>query len=386
MKALTSNSGLAAGGSSAGATIYQVARQAGVSIATVSRVLRGTAPVSDAKRRQVLDAVEMLGFTPSRPARSLAEGRHAAYGIVFPDLSGPYFAEVVLGYEELAADHGCSVLILSTHGREAARELVLDLASRVDGVVVLGRTVDDQVIADLVGKAMPVVTVARSPLEGADGVNAENAASARQLTEHLVLEHGYRDIAFLGDADSSFDTCERWQTFSATMTSLGAASPTRPVPCAFNENAGHAAALRTLQGRRRPRALMCANDEIALGAVLAAEELALAVPDDVAVTGWDDVMAARHSRPGLTTVRQPMRELGAWAARRLHARLTGEVRTPQHQSLGTSVVIRPSCGPHDVPAHSPAIESPTDTSPDATSPTTTSPTARSRTTRSRSSR
>ena len=99
----------------------------------MSRVLRGTAPVAEATRERVLEAVAELRFTPSRSARALAEGSHAANGIVFPDLSGPYFAEVVLGYEEVAAELGRSVLILSTHGRQAARDMVLDLAGRVDG-------------------------------------------------------------------------------------------------------------------------------------------------------------------------------------------------------------------------------------------------------------
>jgi DNA-binding LacI/PurR family transcriptional regulator len=91
---------------------------------------------------------------------------------------------------------------------------------------------------------------------------------------------------------------------------------------------------------------VCANDEVALGALLAAESLGLRVPDDVAVTGWDDVMAARHARPGLTTVRQPMRDLGEWAARRLHERLTGDNGEPRHEVLPTQLVRRASCGHH----------------------------------------
>src|SRR5688572_5148799 len=158
-------------------TIYQVAEQAGVSIATVSRVLRGTAPVAPGTRARVESAVEDLQFTPSRPARSLAEGQHAAAGIVFPDLSGPYFAEVVLGYEEVAAEHGRTVLILSTHGREAAAEMVVDLASRVDGMVILGRTVGDTVLADLAAKGLPLVLLARDAVPGADSASTENERS-----------------------------------------------------------------------------------------------------------------------------------------------------------------------------------------------------------------
>ncbi|MGH8968995.1 MAG: LacI family DNA-binding transcriptional regulator [Actinomycetes bacterium] len=326
-------------------TIYQVARRADVSIATVSRVLRGTAPVADPTRARVLAAVEALQFTPSRSARSLAEGQHAANGIVFPDLSGPYFAEVVLGYEEVAAELGRSVLILSTHGRQAAREMVHDLAARVDGMVVLGRTVGDDVLAELVGKRLPLVVLARDPVDGADAVNAENEATARELTTHLAADHGYRTFAFLGDATISTDTSRRWTAFSGALREHGVPAPRRPVSCRFDEAGGHAAAIRLL-AERPPRALVCANDEIALGAISAAEELGLRVPDDVAVTGWDDVMAARHARPGLTTVRQPMRHLGARAALRLHERLGGDTSDPRHEVLPTQLVVRASCGHH----------------------------------------
>jgi LacI family transcriptional regulator len=342
VKALTSSSRRHSGEP----TIYEVAGRAGVSIATVSRVLRGTAPVAEPTRARVLAAVEELRYTPSRLGRSLAERRHAANGIVFPDLSGPYFAEVVLGYEEVAAELGRSVLILSTHGRLAARDMVLDLAARVDGLVVLGRTVDDQVLELLAGRGMPLVVLARDSVAGADSVNAENEQSAAALAKHLVTVHGYRDLAFLGDATNSPDTYQRWHGFREGLRESGLGSKPALVPCAFDEIGGHSAATHVLSAPGRPRALFCANDEIALGAITAAEELGLRVPDDVAITGWDDVMAARHSRPGLTTVRQPMRQLGAWSARRLHERLGGEASDPRHEVLPTQLVVRRSCGHH----------------------------------------
>jgi len=311
----------------------------------VSRVLRGTAPVAEATRDRVMSAVDELRFTPSRSAQSLAEGQHAANGIVFPDLSGPYFAEVVLGYEEVAAELGRSVLILSTHGRQAARQMVLDLAARVDGLVILGRTVGDEVLADVVDRGIPLVLMARDPIAGADSVNAENTATAAALTKHLVHDHRYESFAFLGDASISTDASQRWDAFRAVLRKAKVPAPRAPIACGFDEEDGRVAADRLLR-RKPPRALVCANDEIALGAVVAAETLGLRVPDDLAITGWDDVMAARHSRPGLTTVRQPMRELGAWAARRLHQRLAGDESEPRHEVLPTQLVQRASCGHH----------------------------------------
>ncbi len=268
----------------AGVTIYDVAARAGVSITTVSRALRESGPVASGTRARVLAAVEELRFTPSRLGRALAERRHAANGIVFPDLSGPYFAEVVLGYEEVAAELGRSVLILSTHGREAVRDMVFDLASRVDGLVILGRTVGDDVVHEIAASGLPVVLLARPPVAEVDSVCAENAGSARRLAAHL-LDHGHQRLQFLGDPDSSPDAGERWAATAAELAARGLAVPA-PVPCPYDEAAGLAAARDLLSERDRPHALVCANDEIALGAMLAAEEAGLRVPEDLAVTGW----------------------------------------------------------------------------------------------------
>jgi LacI family transcriptional regulator len=326
------------------ATIYDVARRAGVSIATVSRVLRRSAPVQDATRRRVEDAVDELGFVPSRLGVSLAERRHAANGVVFPDLSGPYFAEVVLGYEEVTSRLGRSVLILSTREQADAEAAVRDLASRVDGLAVFDGTVGEEAVGSIVAAGVPVVLLARRDLAGADAVATENSASAEELAEHL-LGHGHRRLAFLGDPDRSFDIHERWAGVAGVLARHGLPAP-EPVRCHSSEGSARAAAAALLGSDERPDAIVCGNDERALAALLAAEDLGLAVPDDVAVTGWDDILAARHARPALTTVRQPMRELGAWAARALDERIRGDRAAPVKELLPTQLVVRASCGHH----------------------------------------
>jgi LacI family transcriptional regulator len=326
------------------ATIYDVARRAGVSIATVSRVLRQSAPVQDATRRRVEDAVDALGFVPSRLGVSLAERRHAANGVVFPDLSGPYFAEVVLGYEEVTSRLGRSVLILSTREQDDAEAAVRDLASRVDGLALFDGTVGEDVVGSIVAGGVPVVLLARPELAGADAVATENTASAERLAEHL-LGHGHRRLAFLGDPGHSFDVQERFAGVAGVLARHGLPPPT-PVPCSSGEASARAAAAALLGSGDRPDAVVCGNDERALAALLAAEDLGLAVPGDVAVTGWDDILAARHARPALTTVRQPMRELGAWAARALDERIRGQRAAPAKEQLPTRLVVRASCGHH----------------------------------------
>lgn len=326
-------------------TIYEVAERAGVSIATVSRALRDSDLVAAPTRRRVQRVAEELRFRPSRAGRALAEGQHAANGIVFPDLSGPYYAEVVLGYEEVVAELGRSVLILATNGRQNAAEAVLELAGRVDGMTIMGRTVGDEVVARITDMGLPLVLLARPPVGLVDTVTADNERSARDLTAHL-LGHGYRRLAFLGDPDQSPDVAGRYAGFRQALTDggltgLGAPAPT---PCAFDVRAGYAAATELLS-RTKPDAVVCANDEVALGALRAAEDLGLSVPGDLALTGWDDIMAADYAR--LTTVRQSMRELGATAARWLDERIQGTATEARRSVLPTRLVVRTSCGAHE---------------------------------------
>ena len=226
-------------------SVYDVARHAAVSIATVSRVLHGTAPVADETRRRVLAAADELRWRPSRLARAFVAQRHGAVGIVFPELSGPYYARVIAGFEDRAAEHRSAVLILATHGRENAGELVSDLADRVDGLVVMGRTVSDAVVTSIARHDVPIVLLARPPLGDLAAVRAENSAPANALAQHL-LSHGRRQLVFVGDPTRSPDVGERLARRSL-----------RPAACGHRHQPSIGAVRRLrrrarLQGRTRP--------------------------------------------------------------------------------------------------------------------------------------
>ncbi len=324
-------------------TIYQVAERAGVSIATVSRVQRGGELVAAPTRDRVERAIEELSYRPSRLGRSLAHGSHDAIGIVFPDLSGPYYSAVILGYEEASAAQGRSVLILGTHRRPSALDQVLDLADRVDGMVVMSRTVDEDLVDDLHRRGLPVVLLARPPLGHADSVRAENRRSAVALVNHL-FEHGHTRLAFIGDPDGSPDAAERWSGFRDAHRAAGLPTHPRPIVSAFREVDGRAAAEELLARPDRATAVVSANDEIALGVLGAARAAGIDVPAELAITGWDDIPVARHVTPALTTVRQPMLDLGRRAAALLHERITTNRTEPRHEVLPTELVVRSSCG------------------------------------------
>jgi LacI family transcriptional regulator len=298
--------------------VYEVAERAGVSIATVSRVLRGSAPVADA----------------------IVEQAHGAVGIVFPDLAGPYYSRVIGGFEHEAVERKSAALILATHGRDNADELVADLADRVDGLVIMGRTVSDEFVASLERPTVPVVLLARPPVGAIPAVRSGSSASAEALAAHLV-QHGRRRIVYVGDPELSPDVSARWRGVRRALRQVGLV-PSR-VPCGgFDVEHGYKAGLQVFAAGNAHDAVMCANDEVASGVYRSAGTCGVRVPEDVAVTGWDDTAVAARLHPALTTVRQPMRELGARAAKVLFARIDG--RPAASAVLRTSVVIRESCG------------------------------------------
>ena len=324
------------------ATIYDVAARAKLSIATVSRVLQGTGPVSAKARARVDQAAQELNYLPLRAARSLAVQRHEAHGLVLPDLAGPFYGDLLMGYERWAGEHGQSVVITVTHGNPDPRRSVMDLAGRVDGIVVHGNALELPTVQGLRKAGVPVVLIAHPPVTGCDSVRSESAASAEQLTTRL-LEHGRQQLQFVGDPASSYDVSERYAGFAKAHQLRGLPVP-KPLRVPLTEEAGRTVAEKMLRATTRPDGLVCANDELALAALVTFAAHGVDVPGDIVVTGWDDVMAARYVSPGLTTVRQPMAELGRVAAERLHERVTGVRTRARNDVLATQLVLRDSCG------------------------------------------
>ena len=333
---------MASGPTGRPATIYDVAARAKLSIATVSRVLQGTGPVSEKARTRVDQAARELNYVPLRAARSLAVQRHEAHGLVLPDLAGPFYGDLLMGYERWAGERGQSVIITVTHGNPDPRRTVRDLAGRVDGIVVHGNALDLPTIQSLRKAGVPIVLIAHPPVTGCDSIRSESAASAEQLTTRL-LDHGRTNLLFVGDPASGYDVSERYTGFANALEARGLRVP-KPECVPMTEQAGTAVATKLLTARKRPDGLICANDELALAALKTLLAADVAVPKDIVVTGWDDVMAARYVSPGLTTVRQPMAELGRLAAQRLHERVTGERSRARNDVLATQLVLRDSCG------------------------------------------
>ncbi|MFP5417194.1 MAG: LacI family DNA-binding transcriptional regulator [Actinomycetes bacterium] len=301
-------------------TIYAVAQRAGVSIATVSRVMRGTSAVSDRTRERVLQAVAELHYVPSGAASSLATQRQPSLGLVLPHLSGEYYAGVLVGFELAAAEFGYSVSLTLANSRADVRATVRSLAERVDGLAFLARSAaGDALVRELAG-SRAVVTLARGVVDGVPSVASQGRRTAARLVDHL-LATGRRRILFVGTPAVTSDVAERHRGYLDAHVAAGL-EPAPVVEAELDEDDGREAAERLLAGGLRADALVCGNDLVALALMRRLQTSGVRVPDDVAVTGWDDIFAARYVSPALTTVNQHVQDIGRAAALRLHEQLT----------------------------------------------------------------
>ena len=354
------------------ATIYDVARAAGVSIASVSRVLNGRGNPMAETRERVLAAVAELGFIPDGAARALSARLKEIIGVVIrrPPPTEPLgddifqdeeeslqFPDLINRGIELAAqnrDYNLLVSSVDVDDHDHTRR-VFALARKSDGLILHDQVLDADQLERL-SRQVPVVTLAGVATPTTSNVGGDNQGSMRELARHLVREHGYRTLAYLGGHPDSPDNLARQAAFSDEVAAAGgtfvngpqwqgnycAAGGARVIDLMLADGAG-----------RLPRAIACANDQTALGVVYALMQHGLDVPGDVAVTGFDDIPVARHLRPQLTTVRQPIQELGATAFEVLYSMINDAGHAPRNIVLPTRLVPRESCGCRPDPAMPP---------------------------------
>lgn len=320
-------------------TIYTVAQHAGVSIATVSRVLQGSTPSSPATRTKVLDAVRELGYVPLRAGRSNSL-RLEQHGLVLYSLGGPYYSELLVGYESRAPEFGQSVSLISTDGVDDLEDRVRDLAAKMDGLVLAHGTTSDELVHEVALK-VPTLLLNRDPMADCPSVSVENRRATTALVDHLLQVHGHRLLWFIGDPLQARDAEHRYRGFTDALAAAGVTEAHKPIPVPFGETHAELVAA-TVVTHPTVEALVCANDELALGVIRQLRRRGVRVPEDLAVTGWDDVMAARYT--GLTTVRQPAREVGRAAAQRLHELIVRSDLEPREVLVPSTLVVRSSCG------------------------------------------
>ena len=319
------------------ATIRDVAARAGVSVATVSRVLNGKELVREETSAQVLDAARALHYVPNTAARSLSIRRSQTIGIVLPEVHGEFFSEVIRGIDVAARREGYHILVSGSHSDLTEMLDVIDaMRGRVDGMVIMAPDVDVEKLRDQV----PLVLLNSTDQRHA-AITVDNFGGAREMMRHLA-GLGHEDIAFVCGPARNADARERLRGYRQALRGRRKIE----VRGNFTEASGYAAAREILAMEPRPTAIFAANDSMAIGALGALAEAAVAVPGGMTVVGFDDIPIARYVAPPLTTIGVDISELGRRAfAVLLDAFTRPNAHAPRRESIETKLVVRRSCGP-----------------------------------------
>lgn len=331
-------------------TIKDVAREARVSVATVSRALNGHENVAEPVRQLVLEVAARLRYTPHAAARSLSSRRTNTVGVVLPDLYGEFFSELMRGIDNVARNRRQHLLVSSYHGDQEQQGAALRaMRGRVDGLLVLSPYAESPgFLTDNLPQSLPTVLI-NTYLPGQDHpvLSIDDHAGAMAMTRHL-LDAGHRRIAFISGPDLNFDARERLRGFRDALAAFGSDAEGIELPGDFDEASGHRAGQELLAAGALPAdAVFAANDMMALGCLYAFTQAGVHVPSDVALAGFDDIPLARFVHPSLTTMQVSIAELGDRAMTRLMQLMDGTSTdgTGDKQTLVPRLIVRDSTTP-----------------------------------------
>ncbi|RTE10782.1 LacI family DNA-binding transcriptional regulator [Paenibacillus whitsoniae] len=331
------------------ATIYDVAREAGVSIAAVSQVMNGKGKISEERRAEILKTMERLNYQPSVIASALTGKKTYTLGLVVPDISNPFFAEIARAVEDQGHEMGYSLIICSTDNKDERVERYLTLLQQksVDGMII-GTGMDNKdMLKPIMDRAIPVVMIAREMQDLAlHTVVVDDFVGGRMSASHLIAL-GHKRMAILAEHSKVTSSRERVKGFLHTLGEAGITlSDTSVRNCSYTVENGKREALSLLEqpAAVRPTALFCCNDMLAIGALQAAKQLKLRVPEDVSVIGFDNTILASVTDPPLTTIAQPIEPMGKQVVDLLLMELKKRSQDKQRVVMRPELIVRQSTG------------------------------------------
>ncbi len=330
-------------------SIKDIAQAAGVSHSTVSRALADSPLISEAARRRIQALAGKMGYVPNAQARGLVLGRTMTIGIVVTTIADPFVAEVVQGIESTAHAHGYGVILTGSDNdpEREAQSVEMLRARRADAVIVTSSRIGDLYQDDLQETGVPVVLINSHNDQGGArvvSISVDNRHGGYLATRHL-LGLGHRRIAYVAGLPAHSDDCDRCQGYGDALRDAGLARDERYTIAGDGRATGGERALPALLALApRPSAAFCYNDMTAIGLIAAARRAGLAVPQELAVVGFDDIPFAALTYPALTTVAQPKHEMGRRAVERALALLSGDATQPDHLSLQGQLIVRESSG------------------------------------------
>lgn len=326
-------------------TIREVSRLAKVSVATVSRVLNGTVPVAEGTKQRVLEAVQELNYQPNTFARSLVTNRSGGIGVVVNEVSSPFYSGIVQGIEEVVEAHGMHLVVSSGHAREKLEYEAVEFLRqrRCDALILQLEAASDYDLLRWASEDIPLIIVGRH-LEELDErcIYLDNFTGGYLATKHLI-EHGHRRVAHITGWMAIKDARDRLEGYRRALDEAGIPfDESLIVEGDFVELGGQRAMKRLLERRRDFTALLAANDQTAAGALHTLREAGLRVPEDISLIGYDDVLFARYLTPALTTIRQPLADMGRAAAKLALAALDADDAKEVKRKFDPELVERES--------------------------------------------
>ncbi len=331
-------------------TIKDIARKAGVSIATVSYVINKSRTVSPDLAERVKAAIDEIGYYPDTNARSLKSKRTCTIGLIVPDNANPFFAEIAKGVEDAGFEAGFNVILCNSNAM-MERELAyinLLVSKRVDGVIFAPTTLSIQPVKRIVDLGIPVVVFYREAHGlDIDSIRIDNLDGSYRATRHLI-ELGHREIACIRPLSMETPSGRRVEGYQRAMEEAGLSWSAVLMPQGDNRISGGEEATHKLLENGKPfSAIFSTNDAMAIGAMRALHDAGLRIPDDVSVVGFDDITLARYSEPPLTTIAQPKQEAGTLAVQRILERIE-RIHTsgPREFILETTLIKRRSTTTH----------------------------------------
>ena len=326
-------------------TIKDVAKEAGVSIATVSHVINSTRYVSDELSKKVHLAIEKLSYHPNDIARSLKKKKTYTIGMIMPDNSNPFFAEVALGIEMKSFDLSYNVIFCNTNRNVQKESTYLDLLlkKRVDGIVFVSSGININSVKFIKSQKIPIIVVDREIKRlKVDSVLVDNLSGGYQATKHL-LNLGHKIISCISGPSLITPSSERIEGYKKALMEASLEIDEKLILMGdFQFEGGYKYAKKLLRMKRIPTAIFACNDLMAIGAICAIKEEGLSVPKDISVVGFDDIALASFCDPKLTTVIQPKYIMGKLAANMLIERIRNKEMEPRRKLLKTELIIRES--------------------------------------------
>lgn len=329
-------------------TIYDVAKKAGVSISTVSRVINNTGRISAKTKKRVLDVIEQLGYQPSVVASALTGKRTRTIGLIIPDVANPFFAELARRVEDRGRELGFNLLMCNTDNNPDTEDMYLSLLRQksVDGIIIGTNARNHRVLRELLEENLPVALIAQDiPELMIDVVAVDDYLGGYQAAQHLV-SLGHKRIAILvGNMNRTSDKY-RLEAFRQALEDHGLElTEELVIRTDYSREDGKRAARELLTSPKRPTAIFACFDFLAIGVYQAAKELGLRIPDDVSVVGFDNTILASIVDPPLTTIAQPIDEMGRQVMDLLVREIEGDKKTKQRIILPPELIIRQSTKP-----------------------------------------